>query len=106
MPRTLALALLTLCFCAVASPQPLLIGRLVDVSRRPGVPVDGAKVTVLDTRQETVTKADGLFQFPLPPGVRLRVTDRGRGREPPRLPATQRYADRPRTRGEARGGGT
>jgi hypothetical protein len=80
MPRTLALALLTLCFCAVASPQPLLIGRLVDVSRRPGVPVDGAKVTVLDTRQETVTKADGLFQFPLPPGARLRVTDRGRGR--------------------------
>src|ERR1035437_2928187 len=69
MPRTLALALLTLCFCAVASPQPLLVGRLVDVSRRPGVPVDGAKVTVLYTRQETVTKADGLFQFALPPAM-------------------------------------
>src|ERR1039458_2715006 len=69
MPRTLALALLTLGFCAAASPQPLLVGRLVDVSRRPGVPVDRAKVTVLYTRQETVTKADGLFQFALPPAM-------------------------------------
>ena len=67
MPRTLALVFLTLCFCrGAASQSHLLVGRLVDVSRRPPAPVGGAKITVLYTRQEAISKPDGLFQFTLP----------------------------------------
>ena len=70
MPRTFAVAILNFCFCGVASSQShLLVGRLIDVSRRPPAPIARAKVTVLYTRQEAVTKADGLFQFTLPPAT-------------------------------------
>ena len=70
MPRPFAVALLDFCFCGVASSQShLLVGRLIDVSRRPPAPIARAKVTVLYTRQEAVTKADGLFQFTLPPAT-------------------------------------
>ncbi len=69
MTRGFAFVLLTFCFCGGAASQShLLVGRLVDVSRPPA-PVSRAKVRVLYTRQETVTKADGLFQFALPPAM-------------------------------------
>ena len=68
MPRAFTLAFLGFCFSGVAASQSrLLAGRLVDVSRRPPAPVDRAKVTVLSTRQEAVTKDGGFFQFTLPP---------------------------------------
>ncbi len=70
MPRTLALAFFTFCLSGGAASQSLLlVGRLVDVSRRPPAPVSRAKVKVLYTRQEAVTKTDGLFQFTLPPAM-------------------------------------
>ena len=69
-PRTFALAFLAFCFCGGAAAQSrLLVGRLVDVSHPPPTPVNRAKVTVLYTRQEAVTKVDGLFQFALPPAM-------------------------------------
>jgi tetratricopeptide (TPR) repeat protein len=68
MRRAFTLAFLTFCLCGLAASQSqLLVGRLVDVSKRPPVPVDGAKVRVLDTGQEAVTKDGGRFQFSLPP---------------------------------------
>src|ERR1035441_9915285 len=73
---------------SVASSQShLLVGRLIDVSRRPPAPIARAKGTVLGTAQEAVTKADGLFQFTLPPAtvpgseVQIRSEKRRVGKE-------------------------
>jgi tetratricopeptide (TPR) repeat protein len=70
--------LLTLITCAQAfAQQNVLVGRLVNAGRRPPEAVSHARVTLLDTNQETVTDDQGRFQFALrptmAPGVEVQI---------------------------------
>jgi hypothetical protein len=76
MARSFTVAVLAFCLCGGAASQTLIVGRLVDASRRPPAAVTGATVKVLDTNDEKVTK-DGGFQFTLPrakpPGSEIQI---------------------------------